>query len=94
MKVRAPVEIINALLKACPEAVTRKANNDETPLDCGLGGEKRVSLESIQAIVDKYPEAINSMKMPFIPLHLAIFRHEKVSAKYEQRAQETHTGQK
>ena len=47
------------------------------PLDCGLGGEKRVSLESIQAIVDKYPEAINSMKMPFIPLHLAIFRGEK-----------------
>jgi len=36
-----------------------------------------VSLESIQAIVDKYPEAINSMKMPFIPLHLAIFRGEK-----------------
>jgi hypothetical protein len=27
--------------------------------------------------VDKYPEAINSMKMPFIPLHLAIFRGEK-----------------
>ena len=77
MKVRAPVEIINALLKACPEAVTIKANNDETPLDCGQGGEKRVSLESIQAIVDKYPEAINSMKMPFIPLHLAIFRGEK-----------------
>ena len=77
MKVRAPVEIINALLEACPEAVTRKSNDGETPLDRGLGEEKLVSLESIQAIVDKYPNAINSMKMPFIPLHLAIFRGEK-----------------
>ena len=29
--------------------------------------------------MDKCPYAIKSMKMPFIPLHLAIFRHEKVS---------------
>ena len=47
------------------------------PLDCGLGGEKPVSLVSIQAFVDKCPYAIKSMKMPFIPLHLAIFRGEK-----------------
>ena len=77
MKVRAPVEIVNALLEACPKAATIKANDGETPLDRGLGEEKLVSLESIQAIVDKYPNAINSMKMPFIPLHLAIFRGEK-----------------
>ena len=73
MKVRAPVEIINAPLDACPQAVTIEANDGETFLDCGLGGEKPVSLVSIQAFVDKCPYAIESMKMPFIPLHLANF---------------------
>jgi len=77
MKVRAPVEIINAPLDACPQAVTIEANDGETPIDCGLGGEKPVSLVSIQNFVDKCPYAIKFMKMPFIPLHLAIFRGEK-----------------